>query len=75
MHDRRVRDKSTQGAAARGNCEGERGWNYRGRPPSIRVDRVRELKAQGLGATEIARAMGIGRATVYRALGESADCG
>ncbi|WP_456798049.1 helix-turn-helix domain-containing protein [Bradyrhizobium sp. USDA 4473] len=35
---------------------------------------MRELKAQGHGLTEIARAMGIGRATVYRALGEAADC-
>jgi len=44
---------------------------YRGRPASISADRVRELKAQGLGPTEIARTMGIGRASVYRALGET----
>jgi DNA invertase Pin-like site-specific DNA recombinase len=30
--------------------------------------RVREMKAQGLGATEIAKALGIGRASVYRVL-------
>jgi DNA invertase Pin-like site-specific DNA recombinase len=41
---------------------------YKGRSPSISAVRVRELKAQGLGATEIARTMGIGRASVYRAL-------
>jgi DNA-binding IclR family transcriptional regulator len=29
---------------------------------------VRELKAQGLGATEIAQALGIGQASVYRVL-------
>jgi AcrR family transcriptional regulator len=27
---------------------------------------VRELKGEGLGATEIAKALGIGRASVYR---------
>jgi DNA invertase Pin-like site-specific DNA recombinase len=43
---------------------------YRGRPASIDGARVRELKAQGMGASEIAKAMGIGRASVYRALGE-----
>jgi DNA invertase Pin-like site-specific DNA recombinase len=29
---------------------------------------VRELKAQGIGSTEIAKQLGIGRASVYRAL-------
>jgi hypothetical protein len=29
------------------------------------------MKAQGLGATEIAKALSIGRASVYRALTES----
>jgi hypothetical protein len=29
---------------------------------------VREMKAQGRGATEIAEEMGIGRASVYRVL-------
>jgi DNA invertase Pin-like site-specific DNA recombinase len=31
---------------------------------------VRELKAQGIGATQIAKALGIGRASVYRVLEE-----
>jgi len=44
---------------------------YKGRPASISVERVRQLKAQGLGPSEIARTMGIGRASVYRALGET----
>ena len=44
---------------------------YKGRPASISTDRVRELKAQGLGPSDIARMMGIGRASVYRALGEA----
>jgi DNA invertase Pin-like site-specific DNA recombinase len=43
---------------------------YKGRPASIDVTRVRELKATGLGASEIAKALKIGRASVYRALGE-----
>ena len=44
---------------------------YKGRPPSIAPTRVRELKAQGLGASEIARKLGIGRASVYRVLAVS----
>jgi DNA invertase Pin-like site-specific DNA recombinase len=34
------------------------------------VTKVREMKAQGMGASEIAKALRIGRASVYRALGE-----
>ena len=41
---------------------------YKGRPASIDQARVREMKAQGLGATEIAKALKIGRASVYRVL-------
>jgi DNA invertase Pin-like site-specific DNA recombinase len=41
---------------------------YKGRPPSINPDDVAALKAEGLGATEIARRLKIGRASVYRAL-------
>jgi DNA invertase Pin-like site-specific DNA recombinase len=40
----------------------------KGRPGSIDATRVREMKAQGLGATAIARELGIGRASVYRML-------
>jgi DNA invertase Pin-like site-specific DNA recombinase len=42
---------------------------YKGRKPSVDVDRVKELKTEGLGASAIAKQMGIGRASVYRALG------
>jgi DNA invertase Pin-like site-specific DNA recombinase len=38
------------------------------RPASIDEAKVRELKAQGIGPTEIAKRLGIGRASVYRAL-------
>jgi DNA invertase Pin-like site-specific DNA recombinase len=41
---------------------------YKGRPPSIKPDAVAALKAEGLGATEIAKRLKIGRASVYRAL-------
>jgi DNA invertase Pin-like site-specific DNA recombinase len=41
---------------------------YKGRPDSIDAAQVREMKAQGLGATEIAKALKIGRASVYRVL-------
>jgi DNA invertase Pin-like site-specific DNA recombinase len=40
----------------------------KGRPTSIDVARVREMKAQGVGATDIAKALSIGRASVYRVL-------
>jgi hypothetical protein len=42
---------------------------YKGRPASIDVDQVRELKAGGLGPSEITKALNIGRASVYRVLG------
>jgi DNA invertase Pin-like site-specific DNA recombinase len=41
---------------------------YKGRPASIDAARVRELKAQGPGGTEIAKALGIGRTSVYQIL-------
>jgi DNA invertase Pin-like site-specific DNA recombinase len=41
---------------------------YRGRPATISPDAVRELHQQGIGATEIAKRLKIGRASVYRAL-------
>ncbi len=41
---------------------------YRGRPASIDPARVKELRESGLGPAAIAREMGIGRASVYRAL-------
>ncbi len=41
---------------------------YKGRKPSIDAARVKQLKRDGLGPTEIARRLNIGRASVYRAL-------
>ncbi|MCK8458702.1 recombinase family protein [Sphingomonas faeni] len=41
---------------------------YRGRPASIDPTRVKELHGTGMGPAQIAKAMNIGRASVYRAL-------
>ena len=41
---------------------------YKGRPASIDAARVREMRAQGIRPTEIAKALKIGRTSVYRAL-------
>jgi DNA invertase Pin-like site-specific DNA recombinase len=42
---------------------------YKGRPASIDAAKVAALKAEGLGATAIAKRLGVGRASVYRVLG------
>ena len=41
---------------------------YKGRPASIDPVRVQQLKAEGMGPSKIAKTLGIGRASVYRAL-------
>jgi DNA invertase Pin-like site-specific DNA recombinase len=43
---------------------------YKGRKATIDPERLRQMQSQGMGATEIAKAMGIGRASVYRVLGK-----
>jgi DNA invertase Pin-like site-specific DNA recombinase len=45
---------------------------YKGRKPSVARDQVAALKAEGLGATEIAKRLGVGRASVYRVMAEAA---
>jgi len=57
------RERQLEGIA-RAKAEGV----YKGRPASIDVAKVRAMKAEGMGATEIAKALKIGRASVYRAL-------
>ncbi len=42
---------------------------YKGRKPSVPVDEVRRLKAEGIAPTEISRRLKIGRGSVYRVLG------
>jgi DNA invertase Pin-like site-specific DNA recombinase len=41
---------------------------YKGRRATIKAEDVRALRAEGLGATEIAERLRIGRASVYRVL-------
>ena len=41
---------------------------YKGRPASIDATKVRQMKQQGFGPSKIAKALKIGRASVYRAL-------
>jgi DNA invertase Pin-like site-specific DNA recombinase len=43
---------------------------YKGRPASIDAEQVRKLRHDGLGAADIARKLGIGRASVYRIVGQ-----
>ncbi|MCE6960247.1 recombinase family protein [Cereibacter sphaeroides] len=54
---------------AKAKAEGK----YKGRKPTARAqaDQVQRLKAEGLGASEIAEKLGIGRASVYRIIGAS----
>ena len=43
---------------------------YKGRRPSVDVVQLRALKQEGIGPSAIAKTLGIGRASVYQALGE-----
>jgi len=45
---------------------------YKGRPATIDPGEISRLKSQGVGASEIAKRLGIGRASVYRTLKASA---
>jgi Helix-turn-helix domain of resolvase len=45
---------------------------YKGRPSLLEASRVRELKAQGVRPVDIAKALKISRASVYRVLGQNA---
>ena len=41
---------------------------YKGRKPSVPVDRVKEMRAEGIGASQIAKELRIARSSVYEAL-------
>jgi DNA invertase Pin-like site-specific DNA recombinase len=43
---------------------------YKGRPKRISTDEVKRLLKEGVGASEVAKRLGIGRASVYRLAGE-----
>lgn len=45
---------------------------YKGRKPTVPVDEVRRLKAEGVKPVDIARQLKIGRGSVYRALADAA---
>lgn len=45
---------------------------YKGRRPKLDIAEIQRLRAEGIGPTEIARRLGIGRASVYRALASGA---
>jgi DNA invertase Pin-like site-specific DNA recombinase len=51
---------------AKAKAEGR--YAGKGRTPSIDTNAIHKLRAEGLGATEIAAKLGIGRASVYRLL-------
>ena len=43
---------------------------YRGQKSSIDIEKVKELHSEGQGASAIAKELGIGRASVYRLIGQ-----
>ncbi len=53
---------------AEGIAKGKKKGVYKGRKPTVDVDAVRRMKAEGKGATTIAKELKIGRASVYRVL-------
>lgn len=46
---------------------------YKGRKPSINPDAVKQLQVDGMGPSEIAKKLGIGRASVYRLLANDTE--
>ena len=59
---------------AEGIAKAKKAGVYKGRPVSIKEDKIAEmkrLKAEGWGATKIAEKVGVSRISVYRALAES----
>ena len=59
-----IRKERQMEGIAKAKSEGR----YKGRAPSVPVDEVRRLKAEGVKPTEIAKRLKIGRGSVYRAL-------
>ena len=57
------RERQLEGIAA-----AKKAGVYKGRPATIRAEDIAKLKADGLGASEIAKRLKIGRASVYRVL-------
>ena len=57
-----IRAERQRDGIAKAKAQGK----YRGRKASIDPDQIAALKAEGLGATAIAKKLGIGRASIYR---------
>jgi len=57
---------------AEGIAKAKARGTYKGRPKTIKPDEIARLSAEGLGATAIARRLGVSRASVYR-VGVSSD--
>lgn len=57
---------------AEGIAKAKRAGVYKGRKSTIDFAAIQRLQADGLGPTEIAKKLGIGRASVYRLLGTKA---
>ena len=57
------RERQLEGIAA-----AKKAGVYTGRKPSLDVAEIRRLKGEGVGPAEIAKRLGIGRASVYRVL-------
>jgi DNA invertase Pin-like site-specific DNA recombinase len=62
-----VRKKRQAEGIARAKANGI----YKRRKKTIKAEAINELKGQGMGASAIAKALGNGRASVYRLLGET----
>lgn len=53
---------------AEGIARAKREGVYKGRKPSVDKEEVKRLHREGIGATDIAKRLGIARASVYRAV-------
>lgn len=63
-HENRVRrDRQAEGIA---RAKATAPHKYRGRPSAIQSEAVRQLLREGLGASAVARRLGIHRSSVYR---------
>ena len=65
---RGVRDQPRCERQAEGIAKAKAAGVYRGRKPSVDAVEVRRLEAEGFGASQIAKQLKIGRASVYRVL-------